>query len=123
MRLRRLHAKLWMLVVTMLIASCDRNQAKPPRRSPGVPEAAVWAGGPDGGSFILCEVNSAASMNTCRVWNHQTGALVESDDHRLLKEDRTATIAELNYAWADRGGWIGLKSGLILDSTDHRHPR
>jgi hypothetical protein len=111
------------LVVSLSPVACSRNGTVPHKRPAGVPEAAIWAGGMDGGSFILCEVDSGRDVNTCRVWNDQSGGLEESGDYRLLKEGRAATSSELKYVWADRGGRIGLQNGLILENLDRRNLR
>ena len=89
----------------------------------GVPNEAVWAGGPDGGSFVFCDVDSRKEVNHCKVWNDFNGQLVESGEYRLLKEGRAANTSELVYAWADRGGWIGLRRDPVLENVDGRHPR
>ena len=95
----------------------------PPAKPKGVPNEAVWAGGPDGGAFVFCDVDSTKNVNHCNVWNDSNGQLVESGEYRLLKEGRAAEKSELVYSWADGAGWIGLKQGLVLDNLDRRHPR
>jgi len=75
------------LLITLLgglgALACSQNGVVPHKSPPGVPEVAIWAGGMDGGSFILCEVDSGRGVNTCRVWNDQSGGLEESGDYRL----------------------------------------
>jgi hypothetical protein len=110
-----------MLLMSLFHAGCYR--VSPPARPKGVPSEAVWAGGPDGGSFIFCDFDSVKDVNHCKVWNDFNGQLVESGEYRLLKEGRAANKSELVYAWADRGGWIGLRHDLVLDNLDGRHPR
>ena len=110
-----------MLSLSVFHAGCQR--AYPPAKPEGVPSEAVWAGGPDGGSFVFCDVDSRKGVNHCKVWNDVNGQLVESGEYRLLKEGRAAEPSELAYAWADRAGWIGLKGGFVLDNLDGRHPR
>jgi len=103
-----------------LCGFCDYS---PSHRPTGVPPGAVWAGGPDGGSYILCRVDSARDVNPCAVWNDFNGKVVERGDYRLLREKRAATVDELRFTWADRGGWIGLEHNKVLDNVDLKHPR
>src|ERR1700722_18165443 len=103
----------WLLII-LSVASCSRSGWRPERRPAGVEKGAVWAGGPDGGSYILCGVDRDRNVNLCKVWNDYTGEIVERGCYRLVKEVRAATERELTYRWADRAGWIGLKDGLIL---------
>ena len=90
---------------------------------PGVPQEAIWAGGPDGGSYILCKTDEGNNANFCEVWNDYNGDLIERGNYRLMKEGRAATKEELVYSWADRGGRIGLKNGGTLNNFDHPPPR
>jgi hypothetical protein len=83
----------------------------------------MWAGGPDGGSYILCRADSARDVNPCVVWNDFDGKVVEQGDYRLLREKRAATVDELRFTWADRGGWIGLEHNKVLDNVNLKHPR
>lgn len=83
----------------------------------------MWAGGSDGGSYIWCETHQQRGVNHCIVWNDFTGGVAESGDYRLLRDRRAATPDELQYEWADRGGWIGLADRKVLDNIDLRHPR
>jgi hypothetical protein len=57
------------------------------------------------------------------VWNDFTGSIAEKGGYRLLREHRAATKSELQFRWADRGGWIGLNDGKVLDNLKMRHPR
>ena len=102
-----------LIVVTGFLASCDHPKV-PPERPPGVPTAAVWAGGLDRGSFILCVTDPSSRVNRCTVYNDYTGQVMETGDFRLKVEDRAARVEELKYAWADRGGMIGLADGRLL---------
>ena len=112
-----------MLVILLSILQPSCGRVSPPARPEGVPAEAVWAGGPDGGSFVLCDVDSVKDVNNCKVWNDFTGQLKESGEYRLLREGRAASSAELVYTWADGAGWIGLEHDLVLDNLDGRHPR
>ena len=112
-----------LLIISIFIFHPGCNRVSPPVSPKGVPSEAVWAGGPDGGSFILCDFDSVKNVNHCKVWNDFNGQLVESGEYRLLKDRRAANKSELAFAWADRAGWIGLKNDLILENLDGRHPR
>jgi hypothetical protein len=111
------------LILITLSACSSQENWEPKQRPPGVPVSAIWAGGPDGGSYIWCDLDAARDVNTCTVWNDFTGGVVESGEYRLLRQRRAATKEELQFRWADRGGWIGLMDGKILDNLDGRHPR
>lgn len=100
-------------MLTALLFGCG-NEGHPPERPQGVPSEAVWAGGLDGGSFVLCQIDLTRKVNTCTVYNDFSGQVVEHGDFRLKGEDRAARLEELNYSWADGGGMIGLKGGRTL---------
>lgn len=97
---------------------CESCDYSPSQRPAGVPPTAVWAGGPDGGSYIACEIEDAPDVNTCRVWNDFNGALIEHGEYRLLKEKRAANMGELEFRWADRGGSIGLAGNKVLENME-----
>ena len=101
-----------LIVVAAVLTGCYRKF--PPDRPAGVPSEAIWAGGLDGGSFILCEVDPNRKVNKCTVYNDYTGQIMEHGDFRLKAEDRAARAEELKYAWADWGGMIGLADGRVL---------
>ncbi len=101
-----------LIIVAAGLAGCYRKF--PPDRPAGVPSEAVWAGGLDGGSFILCDVDPSRKVNKCTVYDDSAGQIMERGDFRLKAEDRAASAAELTYAWADRGGTIGLADGRVL---------
>ncbi len=89
----------------------------PWKRPPNVPQNAVWAGGPDGGAYILCTVDKVRDVNPCSVWNQSSGDM-RSGSFRLEKEGRAASQSELNYEGAiitgDHQGTIYLKNGDFL---------
>ena len=88
-----------------------------------MPSHAIWAGGQDGGSYIWCDIDAARDVNHCTVWNDFSGSVVENGEYRLLREHRAATKEELQYRWANGGGWIGLKDDKVLDNLNPKHPR
>jgi hypothetical protein len=77
----------------------------------------------DGGSYVFCKIDMKRNVNVCTVWNDYSGQIADQGDFRLVKEGRAATRSELVYRWADRGGTIGLKGGLILENLDHPPPK
>ena len=48
---------------------------------------------------------------------------MENGEYRLLREPRAATREELQFQWADGGGWIGLRDDKVLDNLNLKHPR
>jgi hypothetical protein len=87
-----------------------------------VPKTAIWAGGADGGSYVLCDIDPGHDVNHCSVWNDFNGSLIENGSYRLLREKRAARAEELKFMWADRDGWIGLANNKVLANIDGRHP-
>jgi hypothetical protein len=101
------------LVAVSALVSCGYRKV-PPDRPPGVPSQAVWAGGLDGGSFILCDVDSERDVDNCTVYNEDTGQVIDRGAFKLRAENRAARAEELKYAWADWGGMIGLADQRVL---------
>ena len=93
------------------------GSAEPEKRPKAVPAEAIWAGGPDGGSYVLCTVDQAKDVNRCEVWNDYNGDLIESGEYRLREQKRAAQPSELVYVFADRGGRIELKNGMVLENS------
>jgi len=101
------------LVTTIVIAGLMGCNASEPRRPANVPRSAVWAGGADGGAFILCAPSIANEANTCTVYNDSTGDVWMSGRYLLKGKQRGATASELEYQAAD-GRNIYLGHNLIL---------
>jgi hypothetical protein len=103
--------------IIMILSPCGCGPAaslKPKTRPQGVPATALWAGGADGGAYVLCSVDTARNVNPCSVWNDYTGDLVESGNYRLSKKGRAATQSELQISFPDFNGLIYLNGGLVL---------
>ena len=103
--------------IVMILCTCGCGPAaplKPKTRPQGVPTAALWVGGADGGAYVLCSVDTARNVNPCSVWNDYAGDLVESGNYRLSKEGRAATQSELQISFPDFNGLIYLNGGLVL---------
>jgi hypothetical protein len=91
-----------------------------------VPPHALWAGVPDGGSYIWCDVDGSRNVNHCTVWNDRNdlnGSVMENGEYSLLRENRATTQEELQFRWADGGGWICLRDDKVLDNLNLKHPR
>jgi hypothetical protein len=54
-----------------------------PPRPQGVPEQAVWAGGLDGGAFILLKPKSPAGRYAGKIYDDNTGEVIFSGTLRL----------------------------------------
>lgn len=112
---------LLLVLLSFLLEGCGK--VSPPERPAGVPAKAVWAGGVDGGAFIVCEVDLARDVNHCKTWNDHTGDVWESGEYRLGNTNRAARASELVYMWADGLGRIGLDNDLILKKLSDDHAR
>lgn len=103
------------LVAGLNLCACQESPTLAPKhRPPNVPSDAKWVGGADGGAYVRCGIDLAQNVNPCSVWNDNTGALVESGDYKLVKEQRAANQAELQITFPDFDGQIYLKGGLVL---------
>jgi hypothetical protein len=73
---------LWLLAAGAAYA-CTLAPPQPPPRPAGVPVEAVWAGGVDGGDWLLCvpEVAAPKGSFSCRVFSDQTGLLTTQGKH------------------------------------------
>lgn len=74
------------LILLSVLLSCDepttnKGSIKKPE---SVPEGAVWSGGPDGGSWFLCE-SSKEKINYyhCEIYNDYDGAVWAKGDYVL----------------------------------------
>ena len=110
------------VALQFLLVGCSEGSWEPKQRPADVPAYAIWAGGPDGGSYIWCDVDAGRDVNVGTVWNDFTGSVVEKGEYRLLRQHRAATKSELQFRWADRGGWIGLNDCKVLDNLKMRYP-
>jgi hypothetical protein len=102
------------LSIFYCLSCSSTGSGEPDKRPANVPAAATWAGGPDGGSYVLCTIDQAKAVNSCQVWNDYNGDLIESGEYTLQEQKRAAQLSELVVVFADRGGRIGLKNGMVL---------
>jgi hypothetical protein len=96
----------------------------PPERKAGTPKDAVWAGGVDGGSWILCNKQDGIEYS-CSIYNDFTGELIATGVylHRKVSFDnktKSVVIESLqhegelpSYCFFD-GRFIHLKNGEAL---------
>lgn len=82
------------LILALAASACVRSTkpAAPPRPA-SVPASASWAGGVDGGAFVLCAPQAPSPGHfTCTTWNDRTGERWTHGLHRLVR-----------VAWGDGG--------------------
>jgi hypothetical protein len=94
------------------------TEPEPPPRPSGVPAKAVWAGGIDGGNFILLSPARPDGTYPAKIYNDHSGGLGFSGKLRL-KEPSQAPI-DVNDP-KTYSGWDGeslfLRDGRILRSV------
>jgi hypothetical protein len=102
---------------------CWRSRV-PPRPLPGhrmSPPQAVWAGGPDGGSWFVCTVDERVSGDVCTVYEESHGIVLAQGPFRLRRTGRAARTSELRYEFFD-GRSIYLIGGRVLDPVTSPEP-
>jgi hypothetical protein len=104
------------LLVLLLGTGCHR-QGHEPARPKGVPPEAVWAGGPDGGSFFLCIYDKSTGTYQCTVYNDFTGKVDATGHFKASGSANMQGSGALEYSGFD-GRTIYLKNGGILEPTD-----
>jgi hypothetical protein len=112
---------IWAIVFSF---GCNGSRSEPSKRPSSVPESAVWAGGADGGIYVLCTVDETLNVNRCTIWDDYTGRS-RSGSFRLAGENRAAMQSELVYRGAmmmsNYQGTITLKGGKRLEAIDDHH--
>lgn len=92
------------LALVLLFSSCQ------PSLPTGVPQNASWAGGADGGAWILCESHDEGSYS-CSIYN-ETGSLLKRDIFRFENSSMpsldAATLKTIGYS-----SWDGVSIILI----------
>lgn len=94
----------------VLLVSCS-SEVKPPKRLAAIPSGAVWAGGADGGAWILCKEDGA--RNLCTIYNDNSGEVWVRDHFVLEGTSRGVSSQELRYDFFD-GERIVLSDGRVL---------
>jgi hypothetical protein len=100
----------WLWQAALVVLSC-RSVANPPPRAPGIPLEAVWAGGADGGAWLLCTVESR--RNRCTIYNDHTGQVWARGIFVLEGRQEGVPKAELRYSSFD-GRAVHLQDGRTL---------
>ena len=86
------HALLVGCLTAIIAMSCGVN---PPRRPSTVPSEATWAGGPDGGAWILCvAVVGVNDRQTCTVYYDSTSDGVWAHGDYVLRRSKWDPIAK-----------------------------
>jgi hypothetical protein len=111
-RKRHITAVVTILFLVSVSLGCGRAENR--TRPTNVPSDAVWAGGPDGGCWVKCNVDEAQNVNHCIAYLDPTGQVMQRGAYRLRAQARAATAAELTYQWCD-GTLIGLAKNLVLE--------
>jgi len=80
---------------TLMTSAC-RTPSTPPVRPAVVPAGAKWAGGADGGAWILCTREESRNVNHCEIY-FENGDLWTKGDYQMTRSGRAATPEELVY--------------------------
>ncbi len=107
-----------LLLVTVTAGGACTGSSTPPR-PPKVPLTAVWAGGPDGGAWVDCRVDTTRDVNPCTVYNEVQGDVWMKGSFVLRDVGRAASKEELVFGAFD-GVSILLADGKVLDRIDSR---
>lgn len=94
------------LLLAITGACKDASPATPPRPS-SLPAAAVWAGGPDGGAWILCKPRREPAEFDCTVF-HESGDVWARGRYRAKPADAASKGLDFN---AFDGEVISLMNG------------
>lgn len=98
------------IVFTFVLFACDTNAPTAPERKTGIPENAVWAGGVDGGAWILCN-RIGTEQYSCTIYNEFTGSImakgvflhrkifydVKTKELKIQPASNTNTLPSYNY--------------------------
>lgn len=99
--------------------SVQSTEPDPPSRPSGVPVKAVWAGGIDGGNFILLSPATPTGTYSAKIYNDHSGDLEFSGKLRL-QAPSTAPIdvndSKTYSAWD--GDSLFLRDGRILTPVE-----
>jgi len=117
MSLRMIRVTIWLLISSL--TGCH-SKVTPPPKPPLVPANAVWAGGPDGGSFIECDVDAEHNVNRCLAYNESTGDVTGGGFFQLSGSARAARSDELRFNAFDGTGSILKKACSSQRSTSVR---
>ncbi len=79
--------------IALFFASIFSSGSEVPERPDPVPESAYWAGGPDGGSWILCDRSQNNKSYNCTIYNEFDGGVRAKGNYHLRF-----------YSWDDEKG-------------------
>ena len=113
--LRRLR---WAITFALMLPACQcevTTEAQPPTRPRGGPAAAIWAGGVDGGNFILMSPAAADGTYSVKISHDYTGELDFNGRLRLNQPSTKPIDVRDPNTYSD---WIGntltLRDGRTL---------
>ncbi|CAB1063445.1 hypothetical protein D1BOALGB6SA_8228 [Olavius sp. associated proteobacterium Delta 1] len=94
----------------------SQTSYSPPDRPAGVPEDAVWVGGPDGGDWIQCK-KKRDRLFECQIFSDVKGFKISRGNYYF---DGNFENIDLNYRFHD-GQIIQLKEGKLVPVGKHVH--
>lgn len=97
--------------MAFVVAALGCQERRPPERPAKVPNAAVWAGGQDGGSWIHCSRDEPARAYDCAVYSDVTGD-IEAKGKYSFQGPRSGPSAPLRFTGFD-GETILLMDGRL----------
>lgn len=104
------------LVMMACKTGARSTQVKAPPRPSGVPEKALWAGGLDGGAFILLTPTSSVGRYVGKVYDDNTGQVIFSGTLKLdAKESVPINVADAKTFDAWDGDTLYLTDGRTLN--------
>jgi hypothetical protein len=112
-RLGRIAALSWVLLACKT-GEATSEPAAPPRPS-GVPEHAIWAGGMDGGEFLLISPAKADGSYPAKIYNDHSGELEFNGLLRLDKPGGKPIDVKDPKVYSDwDGDVLSLRDGRVL---------
>ena len=109
------------VVLAVAVCACAES-SRPPSRPPSVPEAALWAGGVDGGAWVACRYTTKEPFTgyDCSVFHHPSRQLWAEGTYALVRPSgngRPPGVPEGPFA----GGALGRVSAYDGESIflDH----
>jgi hypothetical protein len=127
----RVAAKLTFGVVAILSAFSTRAEScQMPERPSSVPSDAVWAGGSDGGSWVLCSPIAREGSFRCKIFDDYLGHLITDAIFHLyfleadgkLSRAENARLVHIEPRFYD-GAIIALQDNLVLSPESKAHQR
>src|SRR5215212_10027994 len=97
-----MHNVFRVLIIVVLCVGSVECGARAPKRPHGVPSAAIWSGGGDGGAWFDCNLEHAKQANLCAIYSDNDGSLMIRARYQLEGEHRGATADEFQQMWIDR---------------------